>query len=366
MSVIKVSTPTSDGRQWQFRVSYKDPIGKRHTHASKLFKTKAEAKAEEARYRAEAFDVAPRNVTFNDLWDGWSVVHDAEVKPQTAIRLRNLYVLHIQPVLGQTVAEKLTVAQYERFKQSLKDKGLSCRYCNKLHGIIVNLLQYGRKYYGIQNDAPELAGRFKEPQQIKTEIKFYTIDQYQEYRKQLEPPVWLGFFDTLYFLGLRKGEAMALTWHDVDLEEKKVRIYKTAVTKIKGQRCVINSPKTKSSNRDLPLPDIIINDLNEIHKYYESFAGFTEDWYIFGGLYPVSETSIDKHNRAAASAAGLDHIRIHDFRHSCASLLINNGANVTVVAKYLGHSNIEMTLNTYSHFYKSKMDEVTDLINKIK
>lgn len=366
MSVIKTSTPTKDGRQWQFRISYKDATGKRHTHASKLYKTKTEAKAEEARYRAEAFEVAPASATFDDLWEGWKIVHDAEVKPQTATRVHTMYTSHIQPVLGQIIAAKLTVAQYERFKQSLKDKGLSTHYCNKIHGVVLNLLRYGKRYYGIHNDAPELAGRFKEPQQIKEEMKFYTIEEYQKYRRQLEPPVWLGFFDTLYFLGLRKGEAMALTWHDVDLNNKIARIYKTAVTKIKGERCVINSPKTRSSNRDLPLPDILVSDLKAIHTYYESFAGFSEDWYIFGGLFPVSETSIDVHNRAAASAAGLDRIRIHDFRHSCASLLINNGANITVVAKYLGHSNIEMTLNTYSHFYKSKLEEVTDLINKIK
>lgn len=365
MSVIKVSTPTKDGRQWQFRISYKDVSGKHHTHASKLYKTKGEAKKEEARYRAEAFDVAPTSATFNDLWEGWRIIHDEEVKPQTATRVHAMYEHHIQPVLGQIKAEKLTVAQYEQFKQTLREKNLSTHYCNKIHGLVLNLLRYGRKFYGIRNDSPEIAGRFKEPQKMQKEMQFYTIDEYKEYRQHLDRPVWLGFFDTLYYLGLRKGEAMALTWHDVDLDAKKVKIYKTAVTKIKGKRCVINSPKTQSSNRLLPLPDLLVEEYKEIHRYYEEFAGFSEDWYIFGGTFPVSETSIDLHNRAAAKAADLKRIRIHDFRHSCASLLINGGANITVVSKYLGHSNIEMTLNTYAHFYKSKLEEVTEFINKL-
>lgn len=63
--------------------------------------------------------------------------------------------------------------------------------------------------------------------------------------------------------------------------------------------------------------------------------------------------------------AGVQQIRIHDFRHSCASLLINNGANVTVVAKYLGHTKIEETLNTYTHLFNSALNEVVALIDKL-
>lgn len=66
-----------------------------------------------------------------------------------------------------------------------------------------------------------------------------------------------------------------------------------------------------------------------------------------------------------AEKAGVKQIRIHDFRHSCGSLLINNGANVTIVAKYLGHAKIDETLNTYSHIFDNKMDEVVDTINKL-
>lgn len=64
--------------------------------------------------------------------------------------------------------------------------------------------------------------------------------------------------------------------------------------------------------------------------------------------------------------ARVKQIRIHNFRHSCASLLINNGANVTMVAKYLGHAKIDETLNTYSHIFQNKLDEVVNTINNLK
>lgn len=67
-----------------------------------------------------------------------------------------------------------------------------------------------------------------------------------------------------------------------------------------------------------------------------------------------------------ATLAGLKVIRIHDFRHSCASLLINNGANVTLVTKYLGHTKIEETLNTYTHLFNSVLNEVVNLIDKLE
>jgi len=58
-------------------------------------------------------------------------------------------------------------------------------------------------------------------------------------------------------------------------------------------------------------------------------------------------------------------IRIHGFRHSCASLLINNGASIALVSKYLGHGNISITLNTYTHMYKSELENMTNILNKL-
>ena len=67
-----------------------------------------------------------------------------------------------------------------------------------------------------------------------------------------------------------------------------------------------------------------------------------------------------------ANKAGLKSIRLHDFRHSCASLLINNGANVTLVAKFLGHTKIEETINTYSHMFSTALDNVVSIIDNLE
>ena len=86
--------------------------------------------------------------------------------------------------------------------------------------------------------------------------------------------------------------------------------------------------------------------------------------YIKMHFYLVVMLYLNEKNKNC-ELAGLPQIRLHDFRHSCASLLINSGANVTVGAKYLGHTKIEETLNTYTHLFSSAMNEVVNLIDKL-
>ena len=86
---------------------------------------------------------------------------------------------------------------------------------------------------------------------------------------------------------------------------------------------------------------------------------------ICGGLHALRDTSIENKNRQYAEAAGLPKIRIHDFRHSHASLLANEGINIQEIARRLGHSKIEMTWNTYSHLYPREEERAVKLLNQI-
>jgi integrase len=79
----------------------------------------------------------------------------------------------------------------------------------------------------------------------------------------------------------------------------------------------------------------------------------------------LRDSSLDNKNKQFAELAGLPHIRIHDFRHSHASLLANEGINIQEIARRLGHSNIEMTWNTYSHLYPREEERAVQILNKI-
>lgn len=79
-------------------------------------------------------------------------------------------------------------------------------------------------------------------------------------------------------------------------------------------------------------------------------------------IEPLPETTLRDRKTKNTVRAGVKDIRIHDFRHSCASLLIDNGANITLVAKYLGHAKIDETLNTYSHMYQNRLENIVQII----
>ena len=114
---------------------------------------------------------------------------------------------------------------------------------------------------------------------------------------------------------------------------------------------------------------------NDIYKFLKSILNFgvkwhgfnfNDDFFVCSDCRPIADSTLYLYRSNMADKAGLKRIRIHDFRHSCASLLINNGANVTLVAKYLGHTKIEETLNTYSHMFSTALDSVVSVIDSLE
>ena len=128
----------------------------------------------------------------------------------------------------------------------------------------------------------------------------------------------------------------------------------------------ITTPKTKSSIRIIPMPKVLIRDLCDLYRQESQDNNFDSGWFIAGSDVPIHPDILRRRKNANAKKAGLKQIRIHDFRHSCASILINNGANIMIVAKYLGHTKIDETLNTYAHLFKNKMDDIVNLMDNLE
>ena len=127
-----------------------------------------------------------------------------------------------------------------------------------------------------------------------------------------------------------------------------------------------STPKTKSSIRTLPLNKLLLNDLKLLKKGISKEHGFNDNYFVIGDAFSIGSNTITSRKNRNCKLANVLQIRIHDFRHSCASLLVNNGANITVVAKYLGHTKIEETLNTYTHLFNSALNEVVSIINSLE
>ena len=200
-------------------------------------------------------------------------------------------------------------------------------------------------------------------------ISFYTPEEFQKFLSIEKDVKFICAFQTLFYCGLRNGELRGLTWNDINFRKSCLSVNKN-ITKtpdsITGKPYTVSSPKTMSSYRTIPIHNFLLEHYKNLYDNCSSYYNFNDNWYVFGNINPLPETTLRDRKTKNAFKGGLKVIRIHDFRHSCASLLINNSANVTLVAKYLGHTKIKETLNTYSHIFSAAIDSVVSVIDGLE
>ncbi len=290
-------------------------------------------------------------ITFEDISIEFMEDKKKKVKIQSLIKDINLnkYILNY---LGKIAINDLNVSTYKQFKNELDNKNLSTVYKNKIHNQVISLIKYANKIYGINNQVPQICDKFYNPNEIKKEMKFFTLDEFKVFLSVIDDEKWKLFFEILFYCGLRQGELQAITWNDINFKKSTISITKTLTTKIKGEKWTISAPKTKNSIRELPINQNISNKLKALKEKQKMMVEFNDNWFAMGNFEPIKENNIQNHKNKYCDLAGIKRIRIHDFRHSCASFLLNNRADIITVSKYLGHASISFTLDTYTHFIK--------------
>lgn len=336
------------------RINYTDSEGKSHTKCSKDFKTKNEAKIAEVQLSLGIKETGSK-YTFATIYAEYEEYQKKQVKTSTARKYKSEYD-HIEPLWNVEI-NKLTATQYVAFKNELDKSDLKLSTKNRVHKFVKQLIHFACKMHNVSSNIPDKVGPFVDANAQKQEMQFFTLDEFQQYIKYFDNDlIYRTFFKTLFYLGLRLGEANGLTWECFD--NNKIKIKATVSTKIKGEVFTLTSPKTLSSNRILPLTNDLVEEFKMLKEYYSKMDGFNETWFVFGGIRPLSETTITNKKNLACDNQNVKRIRIHDFRHSCASYYINKGATPILVAKLLGHSDIKMTLNTYSHLWPNELDNL--------
>lgn len=358
---VNESEWTKDGRKWIYETRYN---GK--TYKSKKYLTKKEALKAEREFLNEMEEKHnPVEMTLGGLFEEHYNYQKDKVK-YTTLSNYGKKLKHFDSLKKIKIAD-LNIDHIEKWKREINDKELATRTKNDLFKYLKSVLYYGTKWHDFNFASMyNKMTNFNDPNELPKEMEFYTYEEFKKFISVEEDIKWICLFKVLYYCGLRRGELRGLTWKNIDLEKKSLSVVQNVVN-VSGDHGYwqITTPKTRTSTRTIPIPSKVCDDLIEYKKECKKYYGFNEKWFVFGDVNPLHPDVLRRKKNDNAKKAVVKQIRIHDFRHSCASLLINNGANVTMVAKYLGHAKIEETLNTYSHIFQNKLDDVVNTINNL-
>lgn len=383
MPIYKADGKKNGLQKYRVKVNYTDPNTGKANQIERVAYGLEEAKETERRLSHEVKEVKHNNITVQQLYDEYKSVQKYKLREQTYDKVVKRLDTYVIPDFSNIQLKKLTIHNLQKWKlkieESTKENGepFSLDYKKNIFSDFRTMLSYAVKMEYIPTNPLSRLGNFKDANSLKKKMDFYTSDEFKSFIKVARRTAsdieqksgsmyewnFYVFFNIAFFEGMRKGEINALKW--TDIRDNTIHITRSIAQKLKGGDRE-TPPKNKSSVRSLLIPAPLQKILAEHYERCKLLNGFTDDWRICGGEICLRDSTIENRNIKYAKQAGLKKIRIHDFRHSHASVLINNGINIQEIARRLGHSNVEMTWNTYSHLYPKEEERAINILNTIK
>ena len=372
MAVYQSKSVTKDGKSFFYKVQYTTGDSEEtRTKVSKKYATREEAMQAEHDFLIWIVDYkdVPVDMTFQELYDKFLEDRKQVCKFTTLATYPNMY--KYLKVFMKIKCVDYDIEHFNKWKkQMVANKKICLRYKNDILKHWKSVLNFGTRWYDFNFlSVYRKMDKFKDPNGLKKEMKYYTLPEFKKFISGEEDSMWRCYFQTLYYCGLRCGESRGLMWKDIDFNKKLLSVNRQVIDTPKDwdEPYVISDPKTKTSRRVIPICNVLLDAFNIYKNELESKNQYNINNFVFSpsdGTTPLRDNHILTRKKKIEKATGSKHIRTHDFRHSCASLLINSGGNVSMVAKYLGHSEVEETLNTYSHMFPSALDDVLNIVNK--
>ena len=309
--------------------------------------------------------------TLYDWMSVWLTDHIAvKRKITTAENYETIAKIHIYPDLGRIRIDKLKPHEIQRLISKKQKAGLAPRTVRLIHHVIRCCLNYAVRMKQIVIN-PAVGASL--PQVLSAEMATLSAADMQQLRAAdlMETEPLFPCIILMAFTGLRRGEALPLRLTDFDMENCNVAISRELV-KVKGGT-KLQPPKTKLSNRLIPfgsgIRQLLLDHLARLELTVKKCNGFIDQGLMFpnesGGFYYPD--SIRKILRRILRKVGIGPIRVHDLRHTCATLLMVSGVSAKVVQEILGHSRVSITLDVYSHTMPSlkrgAIDQMADYIN---
>lgn len=396
---------TKRGSKWQYSFEGAKIEGKRNRISKSGFRTKKEAleagTAALAEYNNAGLHFEPKNISVSDYMDYWYEHYVLlNCKYNTQKNYKMIIETHIKPTLGIYALKSLTPSILQEFVNSKFKDGYSKNYLSNLINVLSSSLKYSVHPYKFIKDNPMQYIRPPkyEYSKLETNHKIISADDFKRILNRF--PLGSSFYISLmlgYYTGCRIGEVMGLTWDDINFEDSTVNINKI-LYKRESSMC-FGSTKTSSSVRTIKIGETLVNALrlqkkwqlenrlkygeHFIHQYKKTeVIDNTEITRIYSSplslnmpLEKVNFVNTKENGEFITSesfkyASRIIHhelgivFNFHSLRHTHATILIENGANIKDVQTRLGHAKIETTLDTYTHDTEQMSNESVNIFEK--
>lgn len=298
------------------------------------------------------------DMTFQNLYEIYMEDMAARLKQSTLLTKKAVLQTHILPFFGNKPINEIKASDVRRWQAKLMSSpnNYSQTYLKKINTELNSIINYAKRFYDLNTNPCGKAGTIGKAK--AEEMDYWTYDEYIAFREGVkDKPLSYICFEVLYWTGMREGELLALSPADIDFDNKLISINRT-YQRI-GGKDVFTSPKTRKSKRKIPIPDFLCQELSD---YIQSRYMLDAD----ERLFPITKSYLSHEMIRGCKNTGVKKIRIHDIRHSHASLLINQGCDALMLADRLGHEKVSTTLNTYSHLFPHKQQELVHSLESLQ
>jgi integrase len=269
--------------------------------------------------------------------------------------------------LGDVWLQKLTPQRVQAFYAKKLEEGLSSKVVHDIHGVLHLALKNAVRWGMVSRNVCDLV---TPPRIVSREVVPLSVEQARTLMKHVRGHRLEVLLTVAVVTGMRRGELLALRWSDIDFDHGRLLVLHL-VDFLAGYGYVEGRPKTAAGRRVISFPAFLLDMLKHHQVQQLALRKASDNWEDRDLVFPnlrggyLHPNHMGEQFRKILKEAGLPHIHFHDLRHSAASILLCMGVNVKVIQELLGHSDISITLRTYSHLLPSLQQEVVKTWNDV-
>lgn len=314
----------------------------------------------------DGFSLSGSRATLESFLRHWLSIARSGLRPRSVVQYQHVIDHHVVPAIGAIRLADLRPDHIQQLYSRKLEAGISPGTIRLIHAVLHRAFVQAVKW-GLVARNP--LASVEKPRQPREEMKVWTIQEAQAFLSAMREHRLYALFHLAITTGLRRGELLGLKWTDLDGDHLQVQ---RQLQRVPGQGLVLSEPKSGAGRRSIALARVNLVALQqraERQQLERLFVG--DDWretgLVFTTLHgdPLDPDDLSRDFKKIIQEVGLPVIRFHDMRHTAATIMLAQGIHPKVVQERLGHSSIDMTMDTYSHVLQNMQRAAADRIDEL-